>query len=232
MVFVEAKSGPPNVGDPVSKFTVQYFDEKGNMIIRSGGSRAWRCNNPGALLKSSYSIGKDRHSIGTAGYGKYEYAVYPDCATGHEALVVMLRGSRYFNLTLKEASERYVHEDPDHVYKISRISKLDPDRIIKSLSAEEFEKYWKAIEQNEGWEVGHEEPIEKWIIEGVHKTRGVISEYLINTTGTVAWIPKENALNMAREGRLHAVLVHRRSGTCYLRPEYRAHAFVKIDTAV
>lgn len=40
MVFVSAKAGPPNIGDPPSKFTVQYFDEQGNMTIRSGGSRA------------------------------------------------------------------------------------------------------------------------------------------------------------------------------------------------
>jgi hypothetical protein len=29
MVFVKAKAGPPNIGDPPSKFTVQYFDEQG-----------------------------------------------------------------------------------------------------------------------------------------------------------------------------------------------------------
>lgn len=63
MVFVKAKVGPRLAGDPDSKFTVHYFDEKGNLTIRSGGSRAWRCNNPGNLLKSSYSTGKDRHSI-------------------------------------------------------------------------------------------------------------------------------------------------------------------------
>ena len=39
MVFVSAKAGPPNIGDDRSKFTVQYFDEQGNMIIRSGGTR-------------------------------------------------------------------------------------------------------------------------------------------------------------------------------------------------
>ena len=40
MVFVSAKSGPPDIGDPPSLFTVQYFDEQGNMIIRSGGKRS------------------------------------------------------------------------------------------------------------------------------------------------------------------------------------------------
>jgi hypothetical protein len=42
MVFVKDQAGPPNVGDSVRRFTVQYFDEKGNMIIRGGGARARR----------------------------------------------------------------------------------------------------------------------------------------------------------------------------------------------
>lgn len=33
MVFISAKAGPPNVGDDKSKFTVQYFDEQGNMNV-------------------------------------------------------------------------------------------------------------------------------------------------------------------------------------------------------
>lgn len=133
MVFVSAKSGPPNIGDPPSMFKVQYFDEQGNMIIRSRGKRTWRCNNPGALLKSSCSMSKDRRAIGSAGFGKYEYAVYPDYETGHEALVVMLRGSRYRNLTLLEAFVRYVKEDPDHGPKIAKMSNLDPNRKISSF---------------------------------------------------------------------------------------------------
>lgn len=154
MTFVKAKVGPSNVGDPKSKFTVQYFDEQGNMTIRSEGARAWRCNNSGALLKSSYSMGRDRRAIGSAGFEQYEYAVYPDYETGHEALVVMLRGSHYRDLTLLQASLRYVQEDPGHGPKIAKMSDLDPNRKISSLSDEEFERYWKAIEKNERWEVG------------------------------------------------------------------------------
>jgi hypothetical protein len=225
MVFVQAKAGPHLPEDPESQFIVHYFDEKGNVTIRSGGTRAWRCNNPGALLKSPYSIGKDRHSIGTAGYGKYEYAVYPDYDTGHEALVVMLRGSVYSPLTLEEASLRYVKEDPNHIHKIVAISKLDPTRTIKSLSRTEFEIYWKAIEQNEGWGVGQENFIEKWHISGVHKRRGVIAEYLINKSGTSVWTSKEDALGFAKNGRLHVVIVCLKNGTTYLRPEFGSHAF-------
>lgn len=228
MVFIKAKVGPPNIGDPRDKFTVQYFDEQGNMTIRSGGTRTWRCNNPGALLKSIYSMSKDRRAIGSAGSGGYEYAVYPDYATGHEALIVMLRGSRYRDLTLLQASLRYVQEDPGHGPKIAQMSNLDPSRKISSLSDEEFEKYWKAIEKNERWEVGEEDFIEKWIISGVHKKRGVITEFLVKTNQGSIWFSKQEALKLAFEGKLHSIIVHLKTGSAYLRPESKSKPFVLI----
>lgn len=228
MVFVKAQSGPRLAGDSEAKFTVHYFDENGNLYLRSGGTRAWRCNNPGALLKSDYSTGKDRRSIGIAGFGNYIYAVYPDYETGHEALVVMLRGSRYRNLTLLEASQRYVKEDPGHGPKIAKMSNLDPNRKISSLSDKEFERYWKAIEKNESWEVGEEEFIKREYISGVHKKRGVIVEYLIRRDDKSIWLSKQEAIKLAIEGRLHAVLVHLKNSHHYLRPERGQHGFTII----
>jgi len=225
MVFVKAESGPPVAGDPASKFTVQYFDEKGNMTIRSGGRRTWRCNNPGSLLASPYSTGKDRRSIGTAGDGATTYAVYPDYATGHEALHVMLKGSVYSPLTLREAMKKYDIRNPTYIDSIVKITKLDPERTIQSLDANEFEMFWKAIEQVENWEVGKEEFIEKSQISGVHKKKGVIVEYLIVKSGKEIWISKVQALQYALEGRLHAVLVHLKKGGRYLRPEYGVKPF-------
>src|SRR3990167_7628789 len=151
MVFKKAEAGPPLAGDKPSEFTVRYYDEEGNLTLRSRGSRAWRCNNPGNLETSPYSMGKDRRAIGSAGDDQDVYAVYPEYNTGHEALVVMLKGSKYSPRTLKEASEVYVRSDRDHVKKITKITGLAPARTIKSLSKKEFEVYWKAIEQVEGW---------------------------------------------------------------------------------
>lgn len=177
VVFIKGQAGPANVGDPPSKFTVQYLDPDGNMVIKSGGSRAWRCNNPGALLASPYSMGKDRRAIGRAGDSNHTYAVCPDYDTGHEALVVMLRGSRYRRLTLAEASKRYVEEDSDHLSKIIKLThgRLKTTRTIESLSDAEFDLYWQAIERNESWQVGREDFIEKWVIAGVHKRQGRLS---------------------------------------------------------
>lgn len=77
MVFVKAQVGPPNIGDPEDKITVQYFDEEGNMTIRSGGTRAWRCNNPGNLHRSHYSMSKQRGAIGFAGDAKPKHRSAP-----------------------------------------------------------------------------------------------------------------------------------------------------------
>lgn len=228
MIFVRAQQGPPNSGDPDGMFTVQYFDEKGNMTIRSNGSRAWRCNNPGNLLKGPYSMGKSRRSIGFAGDSENAYAIYPDYNTGHEALVVMLKGSVYSPLTLRAAMIRYEPKKRTYIDDIVKITGLDPDRKIRSLNNKEFDAFWKAIERVEYWDEGVEEFIERWIILGVHKKSGIVFEYLVNTSNSKSWITKEHAIQLATEGRLHTVLVHLKSGTTFLRPEYGKKRFETI----
>jgi hypothetical protein len=136
MVFVKAQGGPPNVGDPPSQFTVQSFDEEGNMTIRSGGKRAWRCNNPGNLVASPYSKSRVRGCIGTVTDGSTEYSIYPDYKTGHEALIVMLMGSVYSPLTLRAAMRKYDSSNPKYIDTIVKITKLDPERTIKSLNVD------------------------------------------------------------------------------------------------
>ncbi|MCB1114860.1 MAG: hypothetical protein KDK71_00195 [Chlamydiia bacterium] len=225
MVFIKAKVGPPLAGDPESKFTVQYFDKQGNMTIRSGGSRSWRCNNPGNLISSGYSTSKSRRSIGTAGDKTDTYAVYPDYETGLEALIVMLKGSVYSPLTLRDAIKRYDKKNPKYIDAIVKITKLDPERTLCSLDDLEFEQFWKAIESIEKWTVGTEDFIEKWVISGVHKNRGVITEYFIQTNQGPRWVSKQEALEMAFEGRLHATLVHLKTGTYYLRPLFGSTPF-------
>jgi hypothetical protein len=225
MVFVTAKCGPPNYGDSEKLFTVQYFDEKGNMVIRNGGSRAWRCNNPGNLHASSYSTGKARRSIGTAGDKEDTYAVYPDYATGHEALVVMLRGSVYSPMTLREAMIHYDKKKPDYINIIVSKTGFNPERKVKSLNDREFEKFWRAIEETEKWTAGREDPIPVIYITGVHMKHGVIYEYQICRNGKDVWLSKQDAILLAQERKLHAIVVHCSNGSVYLRPEFYGKAF-------
>lgn len=225
MVFVKAKSGPPNYGDPKSMFTVQYFDEEGNMTIRGGGTRAWRCNNPGNLHASKYSTSKDRRCIGTAGDEKDQYAVYPDYKTGREALTVMLKGSVYSILTLKEAMIRYDKNNIKYIDIIVSKTGFNPEQTIKSLTEVEFEKLCKAIEETESWKVGQEDFIEKCYFTGVRMKNKVIQEFCIRQNGNEIWMSKEAAITLAQEGRVHAIIVHRSNGSIYLRPEYHAKPF-------
>ena len=162
---------------------------------------------------------------GFAGDGKYFYAVYPDYQTGYEALAVMLKGSKYFHLTLREASLRYVKNDFSHIQKIVKISKLDSNRTIRALSDKEFKIYCKAFERIEKWEIGREDFIEKWYISKVRKQKGIITEYLIDMLNKRVWVSKKNALQLALDGRLHVTIVNLSNGKKYLRPEYNLKAF-------
>lgn len=44
-------------------------------------------------------------------------------------------------------------------------------------------------------------------------------------TGNSNWVIKEEALNLAREGRLHAIIVHMKNGHMFLRPEVGSNPF-------
>ena len=63
MTFVKAKTGPANIRESESKFTVHYFDKNGNMTIRSGGIRTWICNNPGSIHRSHSKMRKKEESL-------------------------------------------------------------------------------------------------------------------------------------------------------------------------
>jgi hypothetical protein len=137
----------------------------------------------------------------------------------------MLSGKKWGAKTLKQASLDYTPDNPDHIDSIVEETGFDRMRKISSLNPVEFEKYWKAIEKIEKWVVGREDFIDVWYITGVHIKRGVIQEYCIHKNGSDAWISKEEAVTLASERRIHAILVHSSNGSPYLRPEYKGKRF-------
>lgn len=153
------------------------------------------------------------------------YAVYPGYATGHEALIVMLKGSKYFRLTLRAAMIRYDGHNPLYIDTIVDLTGFDPERTVDSLTDKEFEMFWKAIEKTLDWQIGREDFIDKWYVSDVHKKRSIITEYLIAKSSGEMWTAKEEALKLAANRRLHAVIFHLKNGTIYLRFEYGAHRF-------
>ncbi len=223
MPFITAKEGPLNVGSTV--YTVQYFDENGNMVIRSDGSKAWRNNNPGNMVYNSRGFAVRHGAIGSAG----GMAIFPDESMGRQTLIALLKTADYQKLSISDLPEKYdKHNATEYRRMLLSISKLDLNKLIKNLSPEEFERLRVAIERIEGWKEGREDFIDKWYITGVHKKRGIITEYCVNQLGHSIWILKQEVIQLALEGRLHATLVHIKSGTIYLRPEHHNHSFVVI----
>src|SRR5258706_3024475 len=92
-MYIRAKGGKGN--------SVVYYDQNENMVIRTGGSRAWRNNNPGNIRPGKFS--SKNGGIGSAD----GFEIFPTYQAGRQALAALLRGKTYSSLTLFSAIARY-----------------------------------------------------------------------------------------------------------------------------
>ena len=146
----------------------------------------------------------------------------------------------YINLSLNDLPKRYVgveltasdtQEVIDYRNDIQRFTKFDMKRILKSLNDTEFDQLLDAIKRHEGWREGREEPVFVKNILGVHvNSKGVILEFLVGNAQEKQWLSKFSAIALAEEGKLHAVVVHAKTGL-YLRPKYHCTPFKQLITA-
>lgn len=240
--YIKAEEGPKN--------SVIYYDEEGNKLIRhwkryddepieKASTRSWRNNNPGNHVIGDFA--RHNGAIGHAGTvpgTKSKFAVYSDYDTGRKAQAKRLReGSMYIDLTLNNFVRKYTGVKPNapdteeviNYRKAIRVfTKFDMERTIRSLNNEEYEQLLDAMKKHEGWREGKEEYIEVKKILGVHvNKRGIFSEFLVGDVHTSIWISKEEAIALAEQGRLHAVVVHTKYGA-YLRPEYHHASFKQL----
>jgi hypothetical protein len=240
--FVKAEDGPNN--------SVIYYDEEGNKSIRywkryddepvnQASTRSWRNNNPGNLIIGDFA--RQNGAIGYAGIiagTKYRFAVFPAYDTGRRAQAKRLKeGSLYIDLTLNEFVRKYTGVKPgvpdteeviNYRKAIRFFTKFDMDRTIRSLNDEEYENLLDAMKKHEGWREGREEYVEVKKILGIHfNKKRVIFEFLVGDSVTNMWISKQEAIALAKEGRLHAIVVHAKRGV-YLRPEYHHTPFKQL----
>lgn len=225
--------------------SIIYYDKEGNKLIRRKdptpkslkGSKAWRHNNPGNLAKGSFT--QQHGAIGYASYkhldeeGKekeYVFAIFPSYEIGKLAMTALFKEERFLKLTLENLSRKYTGvEDgkPDTEEAIAyrdflrKNTKLDMNRTIRSLSEDEFNTLIKKMENYEGWHPwpwpdGEDYiPIQK--ICGVKINNHRITDYLILNPPEKRWVKREEAIQLAEKGLLHAVVVHNKTYT-YLRP--------------
>jgi hypothetical protein len=189
---------------------VVFVDDSGKLFVRQGGARAWRNNNPGNLRHFAFS--KSHGSIGEAG----GFAVFPDLSTGRTALKALLRTETYAKLSIEDAVKRYAppSENSTNSYasKLKQLTGLDIATKLADLKDAQLDAVVSAIERLEGMIPGTEQPMAKVL--GVVTERGHIVAYRLDN-GTAA-LPRQQALSLAREGLLDAVVVAGRAGP-YLR---------------
>lgn len=137
--YVSARGGEKN--------SVIYVAADGSEYLHSGGSRAWRNNNPGNLIaaeKSGLAIGKGGR-----------FAVFPDHKTGLAALKFVLN-SVYGTTRLDDVFAKYApssdNNDPERYIKlVKQYSGLDSKRKVSDLNEAELDKFMAAIQRVEGW---------------------------------------------------------------------------------
>ncbi len=145
MVYIRAQEGPPNYESTV--YTVQYFDEEGNMTIRSGGTKAWRNNNPGNMIYVPKGFAIRHGAIGKAA----GMAVFASANNGRQALIDLLKSVNYRDLSINEFAEKNDKNNANSYRQmILSISKLEPHKLIKNLTKDEFDRFRIAIERIEG----------------------------------------------------------------------------------
>jgi hypothetical protein len=156
--YVSARDGENN--------SVIYKTAEGAEFLHSGGTRAWRNNNPGNLIGSE----KSGRSIGKGG----RFAAFASHDEGIAALKFSLTNF-YSGRKLDEVFKKYApatdDNDPEHyIVLVKKFSGLDSTRTIGSLTDAELDKFIGAIERVEGWKEGKVEAIphaQQFVVKGV-----------------------------------------------------------------
>lgn len=136
--------------------TVIYTAADGSKIKRSGGSAAWRNNNPGNIVDSSFA--RENGAIGSNG----KFAIFPEEETGMRAIIKLLRSNKYNNLSIKDAIHKYApaadnNNPARYTQKVANLTGLSPEKIIKNLDDNEIRNVANAIRKIEGWNPGQEQ---------------------------------------------------------------------------
>lgn len=145
--FIDAWVGDGN--------TRVYKDTKGNLIVKSEGSRAWRNNNPGNMGKKGFS---DSHgAISDDG----TFAIFPSLEVGNKAQFSLLKSPAYQKSSLKDALYKYAppNENNTEAYLkfIEDKTGVDRDAQMNSLSDKQISDIQNAMVSYEELKPGKEE---------------------------------------------------------------------------
>ncbi len=154
--------------------TRMFVGNNGNIYEASGGSRAWRNNNPGNLEYGNFA--RNNGAIGTDG----RFAIFPDIATGFNAMAGLLSTNVYQSLTIEGAINRYAPPSENNVENylksIERQTGFVRSTPMNQLSKDNLLRLAKAMAKHEGNIAGKKRLVSKhekyvWVTLGDDKVR-------------------------------------------------------------
>ena len=121
----------------------------GGRLVRAGGSRAWRYNNPGYVRCSSRSTYYG--ALGCDG----EFAIFPDYWTGVHALRMTLR-DEYPGQSVGAALRQHLPPEAGDPGRIVTEAGLDPAAKVDNLTEQDFGALGPTLQTQPGWQEGQQ----------------------------------------------------------------------------
>jgi len=142
---------PAAATTPTNAREVIYTRPDGTQYRKIGGSVAWRQNNPGNIENSAFSRG-----LGARDGPRF--AIFPDEASGMQAIVALLRVPNYQRLTMGEAISRWAppFENDTAAYQrlVEQRTGISVNTPLSSLTEAQLQRMAEAIRIKEGWTPG------------------------------------------------------------------------------
>ena len=143
----------PATSATASPGIVTYTNSDGSQTINTGGSAAWRDNNPGNMIAGAGAyqpIGMNLYVPGTA-------AIFPDFQTGWNALIANLQTAKYGILSVQDAINAWVgngvqgSNPPLYVSHVVSWTGLSPNTVLNTLTPTQLNSLGSAIMRQEGY---------------------------------------------------------------------------------
>ncbi|MGS1026011.1 TIGR02594 family protein [Burkholderia glumae] len=143
--------------------TVQYVADNGDILLRSGGTIAWRFNNPGNLRPKSKYV---KTSIGVGSTASGNFFIFPDYETGRAEKKALLR-RKYNDMSISEALQVYAPPSENnteaYIQAICSGTGFARTRVLNTMSDADLESMMTVMEKHEGYNARIKTRHERWI---------------------------------------------------------------------
>lgn len=148
------------VGPALSSLEPEKEVVDGTKETRTGGSLAWRANNPGNQIITPWT--KKEGAIGhylVVGPPRHDQAIYPDISTGEKAEEDLMTGSGFQSLSIAGMINKYAPQNNgnnpvSYGAAVAAAVGLPADKPLSTLSPSQMKTLISTIEKIEGFKAG------------------------------------------------------------------------------